>query len=194
MIGVGVEGPSDRAFWTQYLHRAFPGERFDVRNMKTREKLIAATARLLATFRDAHYAAGMIVLDRDKDPCVAELRNLFDHEVRVELGRPLPERFLFLCVAVRKLESWFLADREAVIAVVPEASYDAPEDTSIWGVGKLRELWKQQYGVNSALNKIAFAEQVAPHFSAKRAKQHSKSLEISWTRICHAVQRCASAE
>ena len=41
-IGVGVEGPSDRAFWDKVLHKYFPGVRFDIRNMKTRDKLIRA--------------------------------------------------------------------------------------------------------------------------------------------------------
>ena len=35
-IGVGVEGPSDLAFWDKVLHKHFPGVRFDIRNMKDR--------------------------------------------------------------------------------------------------------------------------------------------------------------
>lgn len=30
-IGVGVEGPSDRAFWHEVLHKHFGGIQFDVR-------------------------------------------------------------------------------------------------------------------------------------------------------------------
>jgi hypothetical protein len=189
MIGVGVEGPSDLEFWRKYLHRAFPGRRFDVRNMKTREKLVAAAPRLLATFRDMCYSAGLIILDLDKNPCVPDVIELFDEAVRTELRKPLDERYLFLCVAIRKMECWFLADADAVTAVLPDVSYELPPDTSVWGVGKLRGLWKEQYGKAAALNKIDFAKRAAPRFSAERALLHSASLRIAWHRIKLAAAR-----
>ncbi len=40
IIGVGVEGPSDLQFWHKVLHKHFRGHKFDVRNMKNRDKLI----------------------------------------------------------------------------------------------------------------------------------------------------------
>ena len=68
-FGVGVEGPSDYQFWHKVLHKHFRGCRFDVRNMKNRDKLIRETPKLLETFRDCHYTAGFILVDRDDDPC-----------------------------------------------------------------------------------------------------------------------------
>ena len=41
-VGVGVEGPSDRDFWDKVLHKNFPVVRFDVRNMKNKERLANA--------------------------------------------------------------------------------------------------------------------------------------------------------
>ena len=83
-IGVGVEGPSDRAFWDKVLHKHFPGARFDIRNMKTRDKLIRATPRLLDSFRSRHYAAGFILVDRDRDPCIAAVLERLDEVSRKE--------------------------------------------------------------------------------------------------------------
>jgi len=189
MIGVGVEGPSDMEFWRKYLHRVFSGVRFDVRTLKNRAKLIAATPRLLETFRDVHYPAGIIILDIDKNPCVRDLLELFDVPVQREFRKPLGERYLHLCVAVRKVECWFLADAEAIKAVLPDVSYSAPNDTRLWGIGKLDRLWKQQYGEAATLNKIDFAKRLAPKFSADRAIGHSASLRIAWDRIKSAVAR-----
>ncbi len=188
-IGVGVEGPSDLKFWRKFLHRSFCGRLFDVRNMKNRSRLIRDTPRLLDMFRGLGYSGGIIILDRDKNPCTAHLVEEFDERVRGEFQKPLEQRYLQLCVAVRELESWFLADREAVLAVLPDASYDVPEDTSIWGAGRLRELWKQQYGRASALNKINFAEAMATRFSVARAMKHSASLQVSWDRVTRVVER-----
>lgn len=58
-FGVGVAGPSDFQFWHKVLHKHFRGCRFDVRNMKNRDKLIRETPKLLDTFRDCHYAAAI---------------------------------------------------------------------------------------------------------------------------------------
>lgn len=49
-IGVGVEGASERTFWTKVLPKNFAGVRFDVRNLKNKERLIRATPRLLDAF------------------------------------------------------------------------------------------------------------------------------------------------
>ena len=189
-IGVGVEGPSDQKFWRRFLHRAFPGRLFDVRNMKNRHKLIASAPRLLATFREAGYAAGVIILDLDENPCVGDVRSFFDEDLRREFRRAMEERYLHLCVAIKELESWFLADCEAVSKLLPEAEYRLPADTCIWGAGKLKELWKQQYGGRLvAFNKIDFADRIAPLFCVERAKEHSASLRIAWERIEVAAAR-----
>ena len=187
-IGVAVEGPSDLRFWRKFLHRSFRGWLFDVHNMKNRSKLIRDTTRLLDMFRGLGYSAGVIILDRDRNPCVSDLLEEFDDRVRTEFGKPLDQRYLHLCVAVKELESWFLADRQAVVSVLPDVSYDVPADTSIWGAGRLHGLWRQQYGKNSAFNKISFAETIARRFSADRAMHHSASLRISWDHINNALE------
>ena len=191
-VGVGVEGRSDLEFWRKYLHREFQGCHFDVCNMNGREKLIASTPKLLDTFHSAGYRAGIIILDRDKDPCIEELRKLFTVGMQAEFRKPLEQRYLFLCTAVRKIECWFLADHQAVIEVLPDVSYELPDDTGKWGVGKLKKLWKEQYSEFSTLNKIEFARQIAPRFSATRGSAYSASLKIAWERIQFAVKQAST--
>ena len=189
-IGVGVEGPSDQKFWRRFLRRAVPGHVFDIRNMKNRPKLIRDAPRLLTTFHDLAYSAGIIILDLDENPCVQDVRKLFDASLHKELRCPRERRYLQLCVAAKELESWFLADYEGVKKVLPKADYKLPSDTCIWGSGKLKELWRQQYGRRSmAFNKIDFADRIAQVFSIDRAARHSASLRTAWERINIAVTR-----
>ena len=77
-IGVGVEGASEWTFWKKVLHKNFGGIRFDVRNLKNKEKLIRATPQLLDAFRSLHYAAGFILVDRHRDPCTTAVLHRFD--------------------------------------------------------------------------------------------------------------------
>ena len=183
-IGVGVEGPSDRAFWDKVLHKHFPGVCFDIRSMNTREKLIHAAPRLLDSFRSLHYAAGFILVDRDRDPCIAAVLERFDAVSRDEARRPADARYLFVCVAIRGLEAWFLADAAAIKALLPKASYTAPSDTAGLNPGKkLKALWQQQHGLNSSPNKIGFASMMAPKFDPAAAGQHSASFTYFWSRL-----------
>ncbi len=188
-IGVGVEGPSDLAFWKKVLPKHFPGVRFDIRNMKTREKLIRATPRLLDSFRSLHYAAGFIVVDRDRDPCVAAILERLDAVSREEARQPADERYLSVCVAIRGFEAWLLADAAAIKALLPQASYAAPSDTASLNPGrKLKALWQQQYGRNSIPNKIGFASLMAPQFNPEAARQHSASFTYFWSHLTEACQ------
>ena len=169
IIGVGVEGPSELKFWHKVLHKYFTGVRFDVRNMKTREKLIRETPRLLEAFRDAHYAAAFVLLDLHRMPCATAVIDEFDGDVQEEARRPIRERYLCVCVAVRGLEAWFLADEKAIRAILPKATYDAPGETGRLNPKKtLAALWKAQHG-NISFNKILFAETVSPKFAPRRA-------------------------
>ena len=100
-FGVGVEGPSDFQFWHKILHKHFRGCRFDVRNMKNRDKLIRETPKLLETFRDCHYVAGFILVDLDDDPCLASVLGLFDAAIRTAARLPDKRaRFLHVCIAI----------------------------------------------------------------------------------------------
>ena len=188
-IGIGVEGPSDRVFWDKVLHKHFPGVRFDIHNMKSKEKLIRETPHLLGVFRSLHYAAGFILVDRDKDPCVAAILQRFDEVSREEARRPADERYLFVCVAIRGLEAWFLADTTAIKALLPQASYTAPRETGCLNPGKiLRELHHQQYGQSPTRNKIDFSKRMAPLFDPEAARQHSASFTYFWSRLTAAYQ------
>lgn len=180
-FGVGVEGPSDFQFWHKVLHKYFRGCRFDVRNMKNRDKLIRETPKLLETFRDCRYAAGFILVDLDNDPCLRSVLELFDSAVR-EAAR-LPEkstRFIHVCVAVKEIESWYLADADAINAVIPGCAWHAPADTATFAKGKLRGLVKTHLGKNTSFNEIAFAKAIGPKFNPTRARPHSTSFRYFW--------------
>jgi len=182
-IGVGVEGPSDLNFWSKVLHRELSGCRFDIRNMKNRDKLIRETPKLFEQFKDLHYDAGFILVDRDRNPCVTSVYQEFDQTVRQEARRQ-DGRCLFICVAVRELEAWFLADASAINSILPKVNYVAPPETGHAGTKtRIKELLRQQHGPDFGYNEIFFAKQIAPKFSPARAIQHSRSFRYFWERI-----------
>ncbi len=183
-IGVGVEGSSEWEFWKKVLHRSFRGVRFDVRNMKTKEKLIRATPQLVDTFRSLHYSAGFILVDRHRDPCTTAVLQRFDDRSHGEARLPTDERYLFICVATLGLESWYLADASAINQLFPMADYAAPEETATLNPKrKLTQLWKEHHGQISALNKIDFAQTMAPLFDPEQGRQRSASFDYFWTRL-----------
>ncbi len=183
-FGVGVEGPSDLAFWDKVLHRSFPGCRFDIRNMKNREKLLRETPILYESFKDFHYQAGFILVDRDDDPCVTAVLNLFEGAMRAVLRKQPPaERFLFACVAVKEIESWYLADEQAIQTVIKGCVYTAPTDTGALAKAKLKQLIKAHRGAGAGFNELGFAKEIAPKFSPKRALHHSASFKYFWNRL-----------
>jgi len=188
-IGVGVEGPSDLRFWRKVLHRCLGQHgliRFDVHNMSGRPKLVRDADRLLDVFRGAGYSAGLLVLDLDKNPCVEDLRDQFSERVQGELRATGDNRYLHLAAAVRKLESWYLADPDAVRAVIPGADYTGAGYDSRWGKGKLGEICERG---GSLYNELLFAEQIAPHYSPERASELSDSMRLAWERIMRAASR-----
>lgn len=188
-IGVGVEGPSDRTFWNKVLHKYFKSTRFDVRVMKDRARLIRETPRLLEAFRDARYSAGFILVDRDDSPCPIAVVGEFEPGIQVEARKPVEERFLFICVAVRALEAWFMADEDAIRAVLEGARYSVPEDTGATNAGgQLVALWRQKYP-SAAFNKIDFANRIAPKFSPRKARRHSPSFKHFWERLSNAAHQ-----
>lgn len=182
-IGVGVEGPSDKEFWEKVLHKHHRGLRFDIRNMKNRTKLISATPRLVESFRSAGCQRCIILIDRDSEPCPRSVIELFDPLIIAEATQPPAERFVSIVVAVRELEAWYLADSEAVRAVLPEATVEDHPDTDVIGAeGKLRSYWQEQYEVGTP-NKIDFARSIAPKFNPTRAAQSSTSFSYFWNRL-----------
>lgn len=187
-IGVAVEGPSDFAFWNKILHKHCSPARFDIRNMKNCGALIRETPNLLDAFRSLHYSAGFILIDRDKidkdkTRCPAGVINLFQPQIIAEARKPLAERYLYICVAVRELEAWYLADDAAMTNVLPEIDYAASEETGNENAGELIDrLWSQQYG-NTAFNKLDFAKSIGSEFMPENAMLHSASFRLFWERI-----------
>ncbi|HXT40035.1 MAG TPA: DUF4276 family protein [Candidatus Angelobacter sp.] len=180
-FGVGVEGPSDFQFWHKVLHKYFRGCRFDVRNMKNRDKLIRETPKLLETFRDCHYAAGFILVDLDDDPCLSSVLDLFDSAIRQAARRSdKRDRFLHVCMAIKELESWYLADADAINAVIPGCEWNAPADTGTVAKGKVQGLVKTHLGRNASFNEIDFAKSMGPKFNPGRARPHSASFRYFW--------------
>ncbi|MDE0023610.1 MAG: DUF4276 family protein [Spirochaetaceae bacterium] len=192
-IGVGVEGASERTFWTKVLHKNFRGIRFDVRNLKNKERLIRATPQLLETFRSLHYSAGFILVDRHRDPCTTAVFDLFDSATRKEARRKVDERYLFICVAIKGLEAWYLADQQAINALLPRAGYVAPEETATLNPKQqLNELWKKQFGRTSAPNKVGFADMIAPRFDPVEGRKRSASFDYFWAHMSDASMASVS--
>lgn len=182
-IGVGVEGPSDFQFWSKVLPKHFRGWQFDIRSMNNRDKLIRATPDLLEEFRNLKRRAAFIILDRDDDPCTRSLLDCFDQCIRSEASRPLPERYLHLCVAIKRIECWYLADAQAIASVIPGANWQSPPDTgACHGKNEIKQLLRTQ-APSMGYNEIQFAKLVAPKFTPARAEIHSGSFKHFWQRM-----------
>lgn len=183
-IGVGVEGPSDLQFWSKILPKHFRGLQFDVRNMKNRDKLIRATPDLFEEFRSLKRVAGFIILDRDQDSCVSAVLDRFDPATRTEFTRPVADRFLHLCVAVKRLECWYLADAQAIVAAIPGVQWQPPADTATCnGKTEIKRLLQSRSRAEVSYNEIEFAKTISPRFSPTRGKSHSASFKHCWQRI-----------
>ncbi|MER3524187.1 MAG: hypothetical protein C4326_09005 [Ignavibacteria bacterium] len=114
--------------------------------------------------------------------CVTEVFHLFDTSILHEVRKPLPDREVFICVAVKELEAWFLADDQAINRVLPKAAYKAPQDTGTLNAQReLGQIWRRQY--MSSFNKIAFAIEMAKSFSPQRAERHSPSFAYCWQKM-----------
>ena len=94
-VGVGVEGPPDRAFWHVVPHKHFDGIQFDVRTMGSKETLIRQTPLLLEAFRSLQFTAGFVLVDLDRDPCFGSVLERFNETIRGEARSPVYARYLF---------------------------------------------------------------------------------------------------
>ena len=181
-IGIGVEGPSDRMFWSNVLHTKFAGVRFDIHNMRGRPRLIREAPRLIDSFRSAHYDLSIILVDRDNTPCVHGVLDEFDSFIRDEAKRPLSERSVLVCVAIKELEAWYLADQNGINKVPPRSNYEAPRDTGVLNAQRqLDKLWRLHYV--TAFNKILFANEMSRVFDPELAKEKSASFSHFWGHI-----------
>ena len=91
---------------------------------------------------------------------------------------------MFICVAIKGLEAWYLADPSAINMLLPRVAYVAPDETAILNPKqKLKVLWKKQFGENSAPNKIGFAQMMAPRFDPEEGRKRSASFDYFWVRM-----------
>ena len=189
-VGVGVEGPSDLAFWSKVLNRQFgpTGVIFRISAMHGRGKLIRGAENLLAAFGAARCDVVFLLLDKDKDPCMAAVYEEFGEEFRARLRTRAGKPPCHLCIAERELESWFLAEENAMRELLGKADYSAPPpDAAVGGKGKLQKFLMQHGAVGTAFNEIAFAKEIGARFEPDIARQHSPSFEYFWTKMERAI-------
>lgn len=136
---------------------------------------------MLESFQDSHYNGAFIVLDRDKEPCVSAVLSLFTEGIRDAARRPeRGSRLVHVCVAVQEIESWYMADADAINALIRGCSWQPPADTGGLAKGHLRTLIRQHLGRGAGLNEIAFAKDIAPRFNPVNARLHSASFRYFW--------------
>ena len=108
----------------------------------------------------------------------------FDDLIQEEARKPEDERYLFICVAIKGLEAWYLADPSAINTLLPRADYVAPDETAMLNPKQeLKALWKKQFGENAAPNKIGFAQIMAPRFNPEEGRKRSASFDYFWVRV-----------
>ena len=103
---------------------------------------------------------------------------------------PHSKRSVLVCVAVAELESWYLADEQAIQHAIPGASYRAPPETGVVGAERtLRRLWRETAGDGPVGGgKLALAQAVAQRFDPERARRHSASFAYFWDRVTAAIE------
>ena len=189
-IGIGVEGPSDYTFWNKVLHRHFAdsGVLFRISAMHGRSKLIRGAADLLGAFASAGCAAVFLLVDKDKDPCMTSVYDEFPDEFRNRLRDGSRQPPCCLCIADRELESWYLADEEAMREALGLADYSAAAGGGkIAGKGKLEKLLIEHASLGAAFNEIAFAKQIGALFRPENAARNSASFAYFWEKLESAI-------
>ncbi|MEW6236623.1 MAG: DUF4276 family protein [Candidatus Omnitrophota bacterium] len=178
IIGVGVEGNSDKEFYEKILFRYFPQIIFKVRNYKNKQELISKTPSFWEECLNRNYNGCFILVDSHEQACISEVRMLFNKNIIHECRKSIEERNLFICVVIRGLESWLLADDGAIKNLFPSANYEPPDDTGIIDPKKtLKKIDLKRIYIS---NKTLLAKQIAAKFNPNRAKLHSPSFAYFW--------------
>jgi len=175
-IGIVLEGASDKAFFEKLLFKYFQEKntQFLFRVVQGRNNLIRQSPIWMNFFRDNHCDGGIVIADRDKEPCVTAVLDLFDSSIKEELKKPKSERFFFVCIAVRGLESWLLADEAAINELSPGCGYSPPNDTG--GIDP-KKTFKE---LGFTFDKKHLSKSIAPKFHPDRAIEHSPSFAYFW--------------
>ena len=177
-IAVAVEGASDKIFWEKVLHRSFARTRFNIRDLKGLQKLLNAAPELYDTFQDARYDALFFLVDADDRPCASELRPLFADRIQPEIARLKSDRWSFLSVAIRDLESWYLADPVALEHTVGTSAAALPAKG---GKSALMRFMRVSLGRRLGYDERQFAGKIAVHFEPARARRNSPSFDYFWS-------------
>ena len=184
-IGIGVEGPSDRAFWEKVLHRSFPGCWFTIVTFSGRIPLARTAPEMAEELRNSGHAAAFFLLDADKLPCAAAALELFDESFRKTAFRqPAASRFAHIAVAIRELESWVLADEGCIRDLLRYPEYKAPaRNAKPGGKAKFQRLCQERNVTVSGLDDREVAGRAGSRFSPERARKHSPSFDYFWNRL-----------
>lgn len=177
-IAVAVEGASDKIFWEKVLNRSFARTRFNIRDLKGLRKLLNAAPELYDTFQDAHYDALFYLVDADDLPCASGVRPLFDGRIQTEIARHKSDRWSFLAVAIRELESWYLADTVALEHTVGNSAAEIP---ATGGKSALVRFMRESLGRRLGYDERQFAGKMAVHFDPARARKNSASFDYFWS-------------
>ena len=89
-------------------------------------------------------------------------------------------------ITAAKIESWYLADDEAIRSVIRGVEYDANDYDPRWAKKKLGDLHAE---VGTVYNSIDFGARIATEFDPQRAAERSDSFRIAWDRISIAASR-----
>lgn len=189
-IGIGVEGPSDKAFWEKVLHRSFPGCWFTIVTLSGRIPLARTAPEMAEGFRNSGHAAAFFLLDADKLPCATSVLELFDESFRAAAFlTPVTSRFAHIAVAIRELESWVLADEECVRDLLdyPEYKASAPDEKP-GGKAKFLRLCHERNLTFGGLDDRELAGRAGSRFSPARARKHSPSFDYFWNRLTARIE------
>lgn len=166
VLGIVVEGTSDLIFLKQnapwWRQKGFV---LKVRQAQGRPRLIRDAQKHLDLLRQqgCHYV--LFLLDQDQDPCApATARRL------ANLRR---EPDVLVCVCVRELEAWFLADGQALQVATGTTFSHLPTDSLRDAKAQLKRLFQRRIG--KFPTEVEMARRIAPHFSLERAAQGNRS-------------------
>ncbi len=195
-IGIGVEGPSDKAFWEKVLHRSFPGCLFNIATLSGRTTLARIAPDVAEGFRNSGHAAAFFLLDADKMLCASSVLGLFDESFRAEAFRqPAPSRFAHIAVAIRELESWVLADEKCISELFDCPGYKAPDrKDKPAGKAKFLRLCRDRNATLGGLDDRELAGRAGSRFNPAHARKHSTSFDYFWNRLTARIETARASQ